>query len=144
MGKQNGGGGRRNRPQSAAQVVGPMAPDPTDKINEVEHNIFRAIKGELCKLIDRNRGEILQAYKEAIELHNDEDKDKKFKFNIPLRASITGLDPNTYDVETSISFTVKRTDMISVQVKTRDGEDLVDMMERAAAEGEEDEDKDEE
>ena len=94
--------------------------------DNTEERLFQAITSKVHDLINDNADQIMASYKEAIELHNESDSDKKFKYKLPISISITGVDPNTYEIEAKLAYSVKRTDIRTALVKT--GEDLVDQM----------------
>lgn len=81
--------------------------------------------------LNMNKDLIWDTYNQAIDEH---ESDKKFKFPIGLKLSITGVDPDTYEVSADLSFSIKYTASYGDQVRV--GDDMVDQMEKAARDGE--------
>ena len=86
--------------------------------------ISAKIKEQVIELLEANQAKIERAYMEAIEAHNT---DRKFGYPISLVSTITGEDPQNYNIKTKISFAVRMTDQLEDQVRTEP--DMVDEME---------------
>ena len=88
--------------------------------------LLEAIKQQVIDLLDSNSAEIIRTYEEA---EKEADADKKFKFPLSFKSSITGVDPDTYEVDSQISYKINRKDSRDELVKV--GQDLVDMANEA-------------
>ena len=98
-----------------------------DGEDDLGKKLVREMIKQYAVLLNSHRMKIMASYREALDSH---DNDLKFKYPIPISASITGADPNNYKVETEFALKVRKVYGVSGVVRT--GHDMVDMMEKAA------------
>lgn len=99
-----------------------------------EDRLKAAALAEYGNALEEAWPDMMENYKQALEAHNEEKKDKKFSFNTPATIQITCIDPSTFNVGVNIATKVRKVFSADSDVKAT--EDMVDDMEKADGKGE--------